>query len=344
MKPRRTRDPQNVRPMAPPNYFSRRVQQRLLTLLGLLLLVLILMDRARQPGSWTWLWHVTGQAPPTAAPEVSAVSDPSMDPGPASPEHWPPGVGTSTLRDVRDDSHFRAAEQDVWFTLWGVLRDTPSDELRARSGGPASYLQIYRQTDAYRGQLVDLRGTIRRAHHVTAPENSLGIEQYTQCWLFLDGGPREPIVVYVLDPPATLPEGMTLAEPVQLTGIVYKRWSYQAADRLAVAPVLLAKDLTLLAVPSATAAPPSSPPNRQSTFLLVATTAGAAVLITAVAFRYSAHRYRSTQRKEQLPDTISPPSFDASPEASPARSPGDSTAHADAVDAPSTARSHREPS
>lgn len=40
----------------PPNYFSRREQFRLLILCSMLMLVLVMMNEARKPATWKWLW------------------------------------------------------------------------------------------------------------------------------------------------------------------------------------------------------------------------------------------------------------------------------------------------
>lgn len=50
----------------PPNYRSRRVQTRLFVLVSMFMLVLLAMDKARDPRMWEWLWagEKWAQAPP----------------------------------------------------------------------------------------------------------------------------------------------------------------------------------------------------------------------------------------------------------------------------------------
>jgi hypothetical protein len=210
------------------------------------------------------------------------------------------------LDNVRDDSHFRPAEQTAWFALWRILLATPAERLRSLSLGEASYLQIYRQTEDYRGRLVDLQGVIRRAHRIQAPHNDVGIQQYWQCWLFPQNEPREPLVVYALDAPERLHEGMTLDEPASLTGIVYKRWSYQAAEGLQVAPVVLAKDLTLLGAPTPSPGVDAASPRPAAgpALLVLAVTAVGASLLVGLLFRYTASRFGRRGRATELPETI----------------------------------------
>jgi hypothetical protein len=277
----------------------------------MLLLVLVLMNQARRPESWTWIWQLSGQAPPSPAllPTASTAQPQSTHQEATGQTGWPPGLDPHVLDNVRDDSHFRPAEQTAWFALWQILQVTPAEQLRSWSLGQTSYLQIYRQTQNYRGRLVDLQGVIRRAHLIQAPHNDVGIQQYWQCWLFPLNEPREPVVVYALDAPQRLRDSMTLDEPARLTAIVYKRWSYQAADGLQVAPVVLAKELTLLAPstpPPGLAAPPTRPAAGPALMVLVVTALGA-VLLVGLLFRYTAGRFGRRGRGAALPDTITPP-------------------------------------
>ena len=61
--------PKRRRP--PPDYLSRNVQYRLMMLVGLLMLVILLMERARDPKVWAWMFAdekgttKTGEAPPS---------------------------------------------------------------------------------------------------------------------------------------------------------------------------------------------------------------------------------------------------------------------------------------
>ncbi len=307
MSNRRSSKTRHARVAPPPNYLSRRVQQRLLTLVGMLLLVLVLMNFARRPDNWTWLWRMAGQQPPALSVDPQAADHVrSRLVATADRSGLAPGIDESKLDDIRDDSYFRPAEQTAWFELWRTLRDASEDELRSSSLGEVSYLQIYRQTSAYRGRLVDLTGIIRRANWVDAPENGRGIRRYLQCWLFPQVAPFEPIVVYVLDPPTTLPLGMTVSAPVRLTGIVYKRWSYQSADGLAVAPVILAKVVTRIDTAPEIPASPATVPTPYRAWLAVGTTALVSLAFVALLFRLTARRFHHPRQTEPLPEIIGP--------------------------------------
>ncbi len=59
----------------PPNYFSRRVQWRIMALVAALMTIVVMMEQAADPATWAWMW---GPAPAgatsiaTAAPNTTA--------------------------------------------------------------------------------------------------------------------------------------------------------------------------------------------------------------------------------------------------------------------------------
>ncbi|NUQ63835.1 MAG: hypothetical protein HUU20_15265 [Pirellulales bacterium] len=104
-----------------------------------------------------------------------------------------------------------------------------------------TYVQLAQQPEAYRGELVTLAGTVRRAQRVTAPKNDRGIESYYQLWLQPEDDPTDPIVVYSLELPEGFPTGMEVSADARLTGFFFKRWAYMAQDRLRSAPTVLSR-------------------------------------------------------------------------------------------------------
>ena len=231
----RTADPQ-----------QRRMRQRLIRLFTMLMLVLALMQHASNPTNWNWFWTVTTPSAPTpeahsAKPSGSSWEPASADDATASAAL--PVLDAELLRSVQDDTYFRPEESEAWFQLFAYLRDASPAQLQQASQGNATYLQLYRQTDFYRGRIVQLQGTLRRAHAMEAPANEHGITNYWQCWLFPESGGTTPIVVYSLNLPSRAGEGMEMAVPVRLHACVYKRWAYARGDSMLVAPVVLAANM-----------------------------------------------------------------------------------------------------
>ena len=275
----------------PPNYQSRSVQVRLLTLVGLLFLVIICMQHAAKPSTWQWLWG--------SSPTREAVRNPSNEESTNGVVRRGIRFDPDFLESVTDDTHFRNEESQAWFLILKHLRDASDAQLKANSLGIVTRLQLSQQTKSYRGKVVDLHGTVKRAHRVKAAENAVGIENYWQCWMFLDNSPAEPVVVYALKMPADFHDGMDIDYRAQLSGIVFKRWAYQSAEDLTVAPVVLTKHIQLTNLktknPSSNAA--KSVSWAPLTVLAVATTS---LLTVALLFYWSGKKSRH-KRQRNIP-------------------------------------------
>ena len=303
---------------SPPNYSSRRVQYRLMILVGMLMVVILLMVEAAKPKNWDWMW---GGQPP--AGETSSLDPQEFAPGdvetrlprqPASEgpaeldvfispaESDPPefeattdsggsayfaGVRPDLLDTVRDDRVFGNAEHDAWFHLLAILRVTHQQDLEHASTGHVGFIQLFKQPGTYRGKLLTVRGTVRRAHRVKAPRNDFGIQGYYICWLRPAGGPNSPIIVYSLDVPEGFPVGMDVFAQTEFTGFSYKRLAYNAEDGSRTAPLVLAKSATWEAPEEKESRPlPSTP----AIALAVAGTAGLGVILASMAYLVSRRR------------------------------------------------------
>ncbi|MBN2476109.1 MAG: hypothetical protein JXB62_15970 [Pirellulales bacterium] len=257
----------------PRNYLSRREQWRLLLLMMSLGLVVILMSEAHKPANWNWLF-AQGDAPtgrradagadegteidnrlPDSPPDSTALppghilssapdrADPSAadTPGPSGDTGLFPGVEPKYLKSIRDDTTFRYDERHAWFNLLDVLRRTDESALREASLGRVTFAQLFNQPNEYRGELVTIRGTVRRAHPLEAPKNDKQIDRYCQTWVQPADHQTTPMVVYCLSLPKGFPTGMDVSAKVEVTGFFFKRWAYRAQDGLRTTPVLLAR-------------------------------------------------------------------------------------------------------
>jgi len=251
---------------------ARREQWRLLLLVMGLCGVVWLAMEAREPERFRWIleWGRDGDSVEqqvdtrVAVEGAGAADDTFVLPPPGQPWQMadPQDEGALTEEDlaaIRDDEPFRKAEHPAWFKLFGVLQTEDQVSLDERSIGPVTFIQLYRQPKEYRGELVELRGTLRRSEPLPAPPNDHGIESYYRTWVFPDDNPSNPIVVYTLSVPDGFPSGMTLVEKVELQGFFFKRWPYVATDAIRTAPVVLASELDWIAMPEAESpAPPLS--------------------------------------------------------------------------------------
>lgn len=162
------------------------------------------------------------------------------------------------LDRVRDDTVFREADRAAWLALWDVLEQADPRELAAAAGPPVGFTELYGQPESFRGCPVRLRGTLRRLQWVQASprmEQAQDADGYWQGWLDPEGGPPSPIVVYFRRLPPGVRPGLAIIEPVDVTGIFFKRWAYQASDTIRTAPLVLSIEPLSLATDARTEPP-----------------------------------------------------------------------------------------
>ncbi|MBX9788312.1 MAG: hypothetical protein K2Y37_05310 [Pirellulales bacterium] len=218
-------------------------------------------------------------APAAGTPASDAAHAPTVpEPTPATPQD-----DAALLAKVQDDTYFRREDSEIWYRLLARLRDTPPAELARDSAGTVTFAQLFRQSSAYRGRVIDLVGTARRVVEKPAPANDQGIERYYQVWLRPDDNPASPIVIYCLALPPNFPIGQDIDEPVRVTGIFFKRWVYQASDTIRLAPLVLAGTLDWRPNPLANARKTDAEP---IPIWIIGATAAASLVVVAVLWKF----------------------------------------------------------
>ena len=234
-----------VRPR-PRNYLDRGERQRLLwrfmplalaVTLGMTLVEWVWFRSpppARQPRIDTSLEAIRGGLPTDGA----VVIEP--DPEPFVPTADRLGATPDMLASVRDDTFFREGDMQAWLHTLLTLRDAGQEVILRGPAERVSFSELFGQPRTFRGRAVRIRGTLHRLERLAAPSNNYGIEAYWQGWLEPSSGPAEPVVVHFLRVPPGMPTGMKINEPVDVVGYFLKRYAYDAADRIRVAPLVLA--------------------------------------------------------------------------------------------------------
>lgn len=296
-------------------------------------LVMVLTRLAEKPQTWHWLWAGAGQpgAPSQAGSNASKSGNPAdidtrlhptipaepvagefvsptrSDSPPLPSRDYFPSVRPELLDAVRDDTVFRAAENQAFFHLFGVLNQTDDATLQAASKGQLAFVQLFQQSAEHRGELVSIRGTVRRCHLVSAAANDFGIQNYYQTWIQMYDNPTAPAVAYVLQLPAGFPTGMNLREEVELTGFYFKRWAYKAEIGINTAPLLLARTVRWERPVVAATSPPGA--------WTVAGIVGGATTVAAVVVGLMLSRGRPTRRSVRPQEVAIGPPPDSATEA-----------------------------
>jgi hypothetical protein len=139
----------------PPNYFSRRVQLRIFTLIAMVMLVLWLMDQARKPENWYWMWGGNPQfagGPPLTEEELAGRSrdvDTRLSARPEQPSQPDVFVSPSEAAGVEsaitgepaaEDARLERSRADAWSRILPQLGAENEEHFRellrsARNGG-----------------------------------------------------------------------------------------------------------------------------------------------------------------------------------------------------------------
>ncbi len=220
------------------------------------------------------------------------------------------------LSTIRDNTVFRPTETDAWFRLLERLSRSDSAELQSASAGTVGFGQLFKQPDVYRGRLVTVQGTVRRAEFKEAPDNLYGIGGYYMLWL-QPVGANSPIVIYTLEIPDGFPANRganapaaqpDMDEDIQVTGYFFKRWAYPAQDGTRLAPIVLAKSFAW--TPSAPAVADAANLPRPTVWVaLIAGTGLFGIAVAALVYWFSGrstplalrNRLRAASKKGSAP-------------------------------------------
>jgi hypothetical protein len=238
--------------------------------------------------------------PPAAAPPFAAGQAAVLVPAEPAVKNAPSGEGPGDrFTQVQDNTYFRPAEQQAWFELFAQLQKLDPQQLQERTVGELTYAQLLKQPEVYRGQVVTIRGTLRREEVQTPAENSIGLEAYHRLIIQPRGGSVWPWVVYCLELPEGLPRGEGLQTPITVTGFFFKNWSYAWQDGLGIAPVVLARDVQW--EPSSVAPSPRPTTRRAWGWALLGASVWAAVVVWW-ALRSSRRLRSASPQAPTLPD------------------------------------------
>jgi len=154
------------------------------------------------------------------------------------------------LAKVRDHTLFRGSEHVIWFRLFEKLLRVAPDDINRFPAAQVNFLQLDNQGPQYRGKLVTVSGQIRQGYRVRAPQNILGIKEYSVFTIKPNDGPEQPIIIYCLETPTGFPalpdkdldqSTASVREQATFTGYFFKSWVYKTKNASFSAPLILAR-------------------------------------------------------------------------------------------------------
>lgn len=271
---------------SPSLFMTRRAQLRLLALVALLGFVLYAVRTAAEPSTWYWL---LGKPVKRAAAEqdvngtdglrqsfdrdASAAEGGALERGNKRAQ-LPRTLDRELLEPVEDGTLVRASEREAYFHTLAVAT-AAADGTKANAETATTFASLFADPAAHRGELLSLRGHVRRVTEFDAGANSYGFMKLYEAWLFTPESGTNPYAVICDSVPAGMPRGDGILEEVQLTGYFFKKYAYPAGDGMRVAPLVLAGRLTWLR-------PPPSAPLDVMAYLVGCILAAAAGLAVSI--------------------------------------------------------------
>jgi len=142
-------------------------------------------------------------------------------------------VGTSTLKLASQE--FREARRNAPEHQRYLSR--PAHEF-------PSFVDLYKNPEAYHGRVLTLRGHLRKLVKVPADQNPYGIGHYYEAWLYDENAQGNPAVIVCRVKDERLQESTeTVIDFVSATGYFFKNYLYEAQDTGRFAPLLIAEEL-----------------------------------------------------------------------------------------------------
>jgi hypothetical protein len=161
------------------------------------------------------------------------------------------------------------------------------------------YADLLKDPQAYRGQLLPLRGHVRRLEEMRLIDGDDDLGVAYQAYLFTDDSRTHPYIVVSREVPPGMPRGGDILEEVAVAGYFFKIYAYDAQDAVRIAPLLIAQRLEWF--PRREAGPFVSP------FWGGLAATGALLILVTLLWRIAAKDRRVRQeRLRKMADTAAP--------------------------------------
>lgn len=135
----------------------------------------------------------------------------------------------------------------LYYHFLDKARQVSTEQLLRDGRRDVTFAHLYRDPredpKQYRGQLLAVKGIVRRAVSFEIPDNAYGLKKRYELWIFTEDSGKYPWVVELTDLPPGFPLGTEIQAKVETAGFFLKLWAYRAQDGFRSAPVLLGNGL-----------------------------------------------------------------------------------------------------
>jgi len=260
------------KPSTTPSYFSRRDQVRLFRLVAAIGVIFLAMHYASKPEHWYWL---TGRPTQESVSQQTDVPQREIDfsvkeevklkpdefRSEPTPEVKLPETAHSQLEsgeyDVRVDPQIlqpisdstlgiRDHEAGALYYMLAKAASIPQNVLEQSAEPAPPFVVVMTESPQYRGQLMTVKGQLKRLTPLTIDDNAYGVQTLYEGWFFSKDSGVHPWRVLCSQLPKGIPQGTDLQTmpTVQITGYYFKKYGYPSvAGKLQTAPLLIARQI-----------------------------------------------------------------------------------------------------
>src|SRR5262245_7676361 len=201
---------------------------RLASMIVMLVILGMLISRAADPRTWTWL---TAEPKSKFHAEDAAKSDPEIiSPGPTDLDPEERAAAAEEFQAITDRTiELSREEMPAYWLLFSWFSHQSLDELQRRASPAVVFNQFVQTPDEQRGKLFRLDLNVRRVLSYEAPPNSAGIEKVYEIWGWTTESKAWLYVVLTAHLPEGMPVGPDVNERVTFAGYFFKVQGYHAA-------------------------------------------------------------------------------------------------------------------
>lgn len=219
----------------PSNALPRREMSRLVRTVMLLWVVGMLIYWSRDPAMWKWIADdVQEDAAATAKPDgdsapAEATSHETLVSGPNDRQAFEHSEAERLFQAITDKEPLAREEMPAYWKLMRWSMTEPFDDLWERSRKDVYFTHLAEAPEKYRGELIGLKVSLRRALAHEAEENSAGAKQVYEAWGVTNESRSGLYCLVFYDKPPELAIQPSIHEEATFVGYFLKQFTYEDA-------------------------------------------------------------------------------------------------------------------
>ena len=211
----------------PSTLFRGNELPRLATMIVMLGVLWLLIDRAGDANTWRWL-AADGEPPAAATLTAEVPSDDVSPSGPTDEDPEEQDAIREEFQAVTDKRPLAPEEMPAYWRLmaWDLRQSTSA--MRDRADQQVTFNQLWQRPDAWRGKLIEIPMHLRRTlRQDDVAENQLGLKTVYEVWGW--NSDSQPYWYWIITPklPPRMPEGPSIYEEATFVGYFFKLLPYE---------------------------------------------------------------------------------------------------------------------